>query len=56
MEKDGFGYETTVKVVREEDGHSLFERRPTLRERLLESTLPILWVLTLVVVVVAFSW
>jgi hypothetical protein len=51
MEKDDFGLETTVRVMRDTNAHSHFARPFNLREFLLKATLPALWVLVLVVVV-----
>ena len=54
MSKDQFGMETTIRVVRDEEGKSHFARPFNLREFLLKATLPALWVLMLVVVVATF--
>jgi len=54
MSKDQFGMETTIRVVRGEEGKSHFARPFNLREFLLKATLPALWVLMLVVVVATF--
>jgi cytochrome c-type biogenesis protein CcmH/NrfF len=56
MAGTGFGYETTVKVATHEEGRLLFARPPTLRERLLEWVLPLLWLLVMGVVVAALFW
>ena len=55
MSKDQFGMETTIRVVREENGRSHFARPFNLRQFLLNATLPALWVLV-VVVIVAIFW
>jgi hypothetical protein len=54
MSKDHFGMETTIRVVRDENGRSHFARPFNLRELLLKATLPALWILMLVVVVATF--
>jgi hypothetical protein len=56
MAGTGFGYETTAKVATHEEGRLLFARPPTLRERLLEWVLPLLWLLVMGVVVAALFW
>jgi hypothetical protein len=55
MGKEDFGYETTVRAVRGEDGHSHFARRFGIRDKLLAATLPALWALVVVVVVVVVA-
>jgi hypothetical protein len=51
MAKEDFGYETTVRVARNQDGRSHFAGPFNVRERLLKAALPTLWVLVLVVIV-----
>jgi hypothetical protein len=52
--RDQFGMETTIRVVRDENGRSHFSRPFNLREFLLKATLPALWILMLVVVIATF--
>jgi hypothetical protein len=56
MSKDQFGMETTIRVVRDENGRSHFARPFNLREWLLKATLPALWVLVAVVVAATLWW
>jgi len=51
MEKDDFGYETTIRPARKPDGRSHFAGPFSVREQLLKAALPTLWVLVLVVIV-----
>jgi hypothetical protein len=50
------GYDKTVRVVREEQGHSRFARHSTPGEQLPKAALPALWVLVVVVVVAVIWW
>jgi hypothetical protein len=56
MAKDNFGYETTVRAVRDQNGNSRFVGPLNIRELLLKATLPALWVLVVVVVAATFWW
>ncbi|HEX6268310.1 MAG TPA: hypothetical protein VFZ81_15605, partial [Burkholderiales bacterium] len=53
MAKTDFELDTTIRKVFGDDRRLLFARPRTLRDRLLEWTLPILWLLVAVVVVAA---
>ena len=59
MSKNDFGIDTTIRSVKgllEHDGRLLFAQRPTLRDRLLEWSLPALWLVVAVVVASTFFW
>ena len=59
MSKNNFGIDTTIRSVKgllEHDGRLLFAQRPTLRDRLLEWSLPALWLVVAVVVASTFFW
>jgi hypothetical protein len=57
MANKDVGYDKTVRVVREERGHSHFARHSTTRERLPKPpALPALWALAVVVVAAVIWW
>lgn len=56
MANKDVGYDKTVRVVREERGHSHFARHSTTRERLPKAALPALWALAVVVVAAVIWW
>ena len=59
MSKNDLGINTTLKSVKsmlEHDGRLLFAQRSTLRDRLLEWSLPALWLAVAAVVAFTFFW
>jgi hypothetical protein len=59
MSKNDLGINTTLKSVKsmlEPDGRLLFAQRSTLRDRLLEWSLPALWLAVAAVVAFTFFW
>lgn len=58
MEKEDFGYQTTIRVVRGDDGHSHFARAVNVRDKLLAAILPALWIIlaAVAVIVVVKAW
>jgi hypothetical protein len=51
MAKEDFGYETTIRAARKQDGRSHFAAPFGVREQLLKAALPALWVMVVVVTV-----
>jgi hypothetical protein len=55
MGKEDFGYQTTIRAARGDSGHSHFARAFNVRDKLLAATLPALWIILAVVVVVVVA-
>lgn len=56
MAKSGFELDTTIRKVFGEGQAMAFSRPPTLRDRVLEWTLPALWLLVAIVITAVFIW
>jgi hypothetical protein len=56
MERKDFGNETTVRGVPFNEASAVFGRRQSIRGRLIQYLLPVLWALALIVAIAVLWW